>query len=144
MRVRATPFGTLSFLAVFGITAMLAEMDEHRWVAIDDPAIQYGDLPVDDAVARLASQIESGKVKLEYTTGGLGYLPSVLKNLGVNVDSQVLVFSKTSFQLPKISPWAPRALFFNDNVAIGSVQGGDVLEFAALDPKQGINFIRSM
>jgi len=119
---------------------MLAEMDEHRWVPIDDPAIQYGDLPVDDAVARLSQQIESGKVKLEYTPGALGYLPSLLKNLGLNVDSQVLVFSKTSFQLPKISPWAPRAVFFNDNVAVGSVQGGDVFELAALDPKQGVNF----
>jgi len=140
MRARALFFGGLSFLAVFGIAGMLAEMDEHRWVPIDDPAIQYGDLPVDDPVARLSKQIESGKVKLEYTAGALGYLPSLLKNLGLNVDSQVLVFSKTSFQLPKISPWAPRAVFFNDNVAVGSVQGGDVFELAALDPKQGVNF----
>ena len=140
MKARAALFGGLSFLAVFGITGMLAEMDEHRWVPIDDPAIQYGDLPVDDPVARLSQQIESGQVKLEYTPGPLGYLPSLLKNLGLNIDSQVLVFSKTSFQLPKISPWAPRAVFFNDNVAVGSVQGGDVLELAALDPKQGVNF----
>jgi hypothetical protein len=56
------------------------------------------------------------------------------------VDSQVLVFSKTSFQLPKISPWTPRAVFFNDNVAVGSVQGSEILELAALDPKQGVNF----
>ena len=52
----------------------------------------------------------------------------------------MLVFSKTSFQAPLISPRSPRALFFNDNVAVGSVKGGDVLEFAALDPKQGIVF----
>ena len=50
---------------------MVADMDEHRWIQTDDPAIQYGDLPVDDAVARLASRMESGKVKLEYTAGGL-------------------------------------------------------------------------
>jgi len=140
MRARAAVSGGLSFLAVFGITRMLAEMDEHRWIPMDDPAIQYGDLPVDDAVARLARQIETGKAKLDYAPGGPGYLPSLLKNLGVNVDSQLLVFSKTSFQLPKISPWAPRAVFFNDNVAVGSVQGGDVLELAALDTKQGVNF----
>lgn len=137
---RKLTFGALSLLAASGITCLLAEMDEHRWVPPDDPAIQYGDLPVDDPVARLADQLESGKAKLEYTPGGLGYLPSLLKNLNVNVDSQLLVFSKTSFQLPKISPWAPRAVFFNDNVAVGSVQGGDVLELAALDPKQGVSF----
>jgi hypothetical protein len=130
--------GGLSLLAVYGLAVY--GMDEHRWVPPDDPAIQYGDLPVDDPVARLAKQIDSGKVKLEYSPGGLGYLPSLLKNLNVNVDSQLLVFSKTSFQLPKISPWTPRAVFFNDTVAVGSVQHGDVLELAALDPKQGVTF----
>jgi len=140
MKARTLLFGSLSLLVASGISGLLAGMDEQRWVPVDDPAIQYGDLPVDDAVARLSKQVESGKVKLDYTPGPLGYLPSILKNLNVNIDSQLLVFSKTSFQLPKISPWAPRALFFNDNVAVGSVQGGDVLEFAALDPKQGMVF----
>jgi hypothetical protein len=137
---RTLLFGSLSLLLASGITLVLGDMDEHRWVPPDDPAIQYGELPVDDPVARLAKQIESGKAKLDYTPGGLGYLPSLLKNLNIDVDSQVLVFSKTSFQQPKISPSAPRALFFNDNVAVGSVQGGDVLELAALDPKQGVTF----
>jgi len=140
MKARKFIVGLAGLLVASGITGLLAEMDEHRWVPLDDPAIQYGDLPVDDPVARLAKQLETGKAKLEYTPGGLGYLPSLLKNLNVNADSQLLVFSKTSFQLPKISPWAPRAVFFNDNVAVGSVQGGDVLELAALDPKQGVTF----
>jgi hypothetical protein len=98
MNARALFFGGVSLLAVSGL---LAEMDEHRWIPIEDPAIQYGDLPVDDAVSRLGKQIESGKVKLEFTSNGLGYLPSLLKNLGINVDSQVLVFSKTSFNFQK-------------------------------------------
>src|SRR5262249_24482647 len=34
----------------------------------------------------------------------------------------------------------PRALFFNDTTMVGSVQNGDVLEFASLDPKQGTVF----
>ena len=33
-----------------------------------------------------------------------GYLSSVLEALDVPVQSQVLVFSKTSFQAPRISP----------------------------------------
>src|SRR6202035_2585621 len=104
MNARALFFGGVSLLAVSGL---LAEMDEHRWIPIEDPAIQYGDLPVDDAISRLGKRIESGDVKLEFASNGLGYLPSLLKSLNVNVDSQVLVFSKTSFQLPKISPWTP-------------------------------------
>jgi hypothetical protein len=136
MNKRALVFGGVSLLAVSGL---LAEMDEHSWVPPDDPAIQYGDLPVNDPIARLSKKIESGKVKLEYTPG-TGYLPSLLKNLNINVDSQVLVFSKTSFQNPKIGPSTPRAIFFNDNMAVGSVQNGDVLEIAALDPVQGVTF----
>ena len=79
MKARTLLFGSLSLLAGSGIAGLLAEMDEHRWVPPDDPAIQYGELPVDDPVARLANQVESGKVKLEYTPGALGYLPSILK-----------------------------------------------------------------
>ncbi len=131
---------TFSLLIGSGIARLLADIDETVGVSADDPAIQYADHAVDDPVARLAKQIESGKVQLKYAPGGLGYLPDILKKLDLNIDSQVLVFSKTSFQNPKISPWAPRALYFNDNVAVGSVQGGDVLEFASLDPKQGVIF----
>jgi hypothetical protein len=139
MQVRRLLFGMVSLVAVSGLTRMLAEMDQNSWVPVDDPAIQYGELPVDDPVARLAKQVESGKVKLDFTPGA-GYLPSLLKNLNINIDSQLLVFSKTSLQAPKISPSAPRALYFNDNVTVGSVQNGDVLEMASLDPKQGVMF----
>lgn len=109
-------------------------------VPIDHPAIRYADTPVADPVARLNERLESGKATLEFSNNGLGYLPSVLKNLGINSDSQVLVFSKTSFQAAKISPKNPRALFFADDVYVGNVRNGDVLEFASLDPKQGMIF----
>ena len=109
-------------------------------LSLDHPAIQYTHAPVDDAVTRLEKRIASGQAKLEYQPGGLGYLPSLLKNFDLNPDSQSLVFSKTSFQAAKISPSNPRALFFNDNVLLGSVRGGDVLEVAALDAKQGMVF----
>ena len=136
MNNRALVFGSVTLLVVSGL---LAQMDERSWVPPDDPAIMYGDRPADDAIERLSRKIDSGKVKLEYAPGS-GYLPSLLKNLDINVDSQVLVFSKTSFQNPKIGPKTPRAIFFNDKVAIGSVQNGDVLEIAALDPKEGVTF----
>src|SRR3954462_7679209 len=89
--------------------------DETTFVPIDNPAIQYYERPPDDAAARLNQAIESGKVKLEYRPDGRGYLSSLLEHLKVNPDSQVMVFSKTSFQAAKISPRAPRALYFNDS-----------------------------
>jgi len=122
------------------IATAIAAIDVDIRVPPEHPAIQYLQTAPDDAVARLAKRIDNGEVKLDYIPGRLGYLPSLLKNLNINADSQMLVFSKTSFQAPLISPRSPRALFFNDNVAVGSVKGGDVLEFAALDPKQGIVF----
>jgi hypothetical protein len=85
---------------------------------IDHPAIQYVQGPLDDPVARLDKQLASGKIKLEFRSDRLGYLPSLLRNLGVNPDSQVLVFSKTSFQAAKIAPREPRALFFSDDVMV--------------------------
>jgi hypothetical protein len=64
----------------------------------------------------------------------------VLKALDIPVSSQVLVFSKTSFQSSRIYPHSPRALYFNDSVAIGHVRNGDVLELTATDPDAGVVF----
>ena len=93
----------------------------------------------EDAAARLDKQLERGEAALDYGPG-LGYLPSLLQRLGVNVDSQVLVFSKTSFQQGLISPKNPRAVYFSDDVSIGFVPGGEVFEIAALDPVEGVQF----
>jgi hypothetical protein len=56
------------------------------------------------------------------------------------VSSQGLVFSKTSLQVDRIGPWAPRALYFNDDVYLGWVQGGSIVEVASVDPKLGTVF----
>jgi hypothetical protein len=101
--------------------------------------IDYLKGAVDDPVARLQARIDRGEVTLEFDDRQ-GYLPAVLEQLGVPEASQVLVFSKTSFQHTRISPRSPRALYFNDEVYVGWVRGGDVLEVASVDPKQGTVF----
>lgn len=53
-----------------------------------------------------------------------------------------MVFSKTSFQSTRISPHNPRAVFFNDDVYVGWVRSGDVIEVAATDPQLGGVFYR--
>jgi len=103
------------------------------------PAIGYQTAPHNDPVARLQERIGRGEATLAFDPA-TGYLHSVLDALGVPRESQILVFSKTSFQARKISPENPRALFFNDTVSVGWVRGGDVLEFAAQDPRQGTMF----
>jgi hypothetical protein len=123
--------------SVWALTAADLYQDNLR---ADHPAIRYDQAPVSDRAAQLNQKLERGEIKLDYRDGGLGYLPSLLEQLGVNPDSQALVFSKTSFQAGKISPRNPRAIYFNDDVAVGWVRGGDGFEIAALDPKQGVIF----
>jgi hypothetical protein len=104
-----------------------------------DPRINYLSGPTTDLVTRLNQKLRSGEVTLQ-AEPTRGYLRSVLDALEVPVESQMLVFSKTSFQQPRIGPRNPRAIYFNDEVAVGWVRGGDVLEFAAHDPTQGTVF----
>ena len=111
---------------------------ETALIPIDHPAIQYDTRPVDDRITRLSRELFSGKVHLAAGPGG--YLPGLLQALGVNPDSQTLVFSKTSFQAARIDPRNPRALYFSDDAMVGYVRGSDLLEVAALDPKQGMVF----
>lgn len=90
----------------------------------------------DEPVARLQSRMDQGQRVLSYDADR-GYLESVLKELKVPVDSQGLVFSKTSFQASRISPQTPRALYFNDDVYVGWIWGGDVIEVASVDSRRG-------
>ena len=78
-----------------------------------------------DGVSQLQRRLDRGSVSLSYDNQH-GYLKSVLRELGVPTDSQALVFSKTSFQASRISPANPRAIYFNDNLYVGWVPGGDV------------------
>lgn len=106
---------------------------------IDSPPIEYGTRPTTDAISRLNLQIQQGKVHLKFDDQQ-GYLRSVLEALDVPIQSQLAVFSKTSFQMYRISPSNPRSLYFNDSVAVGWVRGGPIVELAAEDPKQGVIF----
>lgn len=107
-----------------------AQMDFER-----EP-ILYHKTPSSDAVTELQNQLDAGTVQLEFDEEH-GYLKSVLNRLDISPSSQVLVYSQTSFQLRRISPRRPRALYFNDESYVGWVQAGDVLEIMTTDPKQG-------
>jgi hypothetical protein len=130
----------LPLVFTLGAAAGLAFIDPASWLTPEHPAIDYWNAPLADPVSILEKKMQSGEARLAYAPGGLGYLPSLLQNLDINPDSQILVFSKTSFQASKISTKEPRALYFNDNAAIGFVKDGEVSEVVSLDPRQGIIF----
>jgi hypothetical protein len=119
-----------------GLFAQAPDFHGSYTIPLTDNALKYQDPPELDPVARLQERIDSGKATLEWDEK-FGYLPAVLKALKVLVSSQGLVFSKTSFQLAKISPETPRAIYFNDNVYVGYVQEGDVIEVSSVDPERG-------
>jgi hypothetical protein len=109
------------------------------YVPFSDAPINYRSDELHDPVAILQQQLNNGKVTLQYEPRH-GYLRSVLQLLNVPVDSQTLAFSKTSFQYKKISPDHPRALYFNDDVYVGSVHEGKAIEIVSFDPRQGAIF----
>ncbi len=111
-------------------------MDELRLLPIDDPALNYTHAPAKTRVTELQQKINSGELRLSYDEDR-GYLKAILQALDVPVASQVLVFSKTSFQAPRIGPRMPRAIYHSDDTMVGFVHGGDVLEIASVDPRQG-------
>ena len=103
-------------------------------------AINYQQSNPTDAISALQKRLDKGDVKLEYSEDGGGYLQSVLKLLRVPISSQGLVFSKTSLQLFRISPSNPRAIYFNDDVYVGWVRSGEVIEISTADPNLGAVF----
>ena len=107
--------------------------------SFDLPPIRYSESISKDPVALLERKIQRGELVLPQDPQ-FGVLPGLLKELNVPVESQVLVFSKTSLQIHKISPSNPRALYFNDSVYVGYVPGSSILELAANDPDLGAVF----
>jgi hypothetical protein len=132
--------GAIGALAVLASSAHAqVAVRNQGYIPFSEPPINYRSDDLHDPVARLQQQLDQGKASLEYDADH-GYLKSVLKLLNVPDDSQTLVFSKTSFQYPKISPEHPRALYFNDDVYVGSVHEGKAVEIVSFDPRQGAIF----
>jgi hypothetical protein len=102
-------------------------------------SLAFRQTETDGPIESLARKIKNDEIVLNYDDAH-GYLRSVLKELNVAVSSQSLVFSKSSFQLTQISPEAPRAIYFNDDIYIGWVNHGQYIEIASVDPAKGPEF----
>jgi len=120
------------------VAVAFAELDGGFDGSPEHPSIGYPTRSTKDPVGQLNREIQSGMTQLKFEAG-TGYLRSVLRALHIPVESQILVFSKTSVQAHLIRPDNPRALYFNDSVVIGYVHGG-FLEAASVDPQQGVIF----
>ena len=102
----------------------------------EGPPIHYATASTNQAASQLAERLAQGAVDLK-KEGPQGYLKALLDAWKIPVSSQVLVFTKTSFQRERISPKTPRAIYFSDDVYVGWVQGSHLLEVTAYDPQLG-------
>lgn len=101
--------------------------------------INYSRAQATDPVAKLIEKLARRDVSLVWEPEH-GYLRSLMAALDVPESSQALVFSRTSLQISRITPRTPRAIYFNDDVYIGWVQNGDLVEISAADPELGGTF----
>ncbi len=104
----------------------------------EDPPINYSTTVPVDAVSRLNAAMakQAEEIRGWPARRRLRWL---LEQLQVPVESQLLVFGKTSLQRGLISPGNPRALYFSDEAYVGWVPGG-AIEITVFDPVLGATF----
>ena len=127
---------TAWFCVLMGIAARADFQGATHMMPFDEDTIAYSKATADGPVARLQKKIDSGEVTFQFDEQ-FGYLRSVLRELRTPESSQMLVFSKTSFQRERISPRNPRCLFFADDVYVGFIPGAPVMEISSVDAKLG-------
>ena len=130
MKRIASSLNLLSLLLGIPAGAAFGQLD--FW---DLPPISYSDTPATDAISKMAAELAAGTLEIE-GQGALERLEFVLNKLEVPVESQVLVFSKTSLQNGRIHPKNPRSLYFSENAYVGYVPGG-AMEAIIHDPVLG-------
>ena len=107
--------------------------------SINHPAIKYRTADTDTVVDRLNVKLRDGSAKLVYDDK-TGYIKSVLQLLDVPVESQVMVYTRTSLQAQHIRMDNPRAIYFNDTVSVGYIRGAGLIEVVAQDANMGSVF----
>ena len=110
-----------------------------RWIGCAEEAferepIAYSTTQPKDRVQTIESRLASGDLRL--TGDDRTILRQLLALLDIPEESQLLVFSRTSFQNDLIRPEHPRALYFGDDAYVGWVPGG-LMEVAVMAPTLG-------
>ena len=104
----------------------------------EESPIHYSRRRPSDLVTQWSRTLPKGEPAFDRSSHQ-AFLESVLEELGVAPESQLLVFSTTSFQTKLIDGERPRALYFNEDHYVGFVQNGPI-ELATVDPRMGLNF----
>jgi hypothetical protein len=100
----------------------------------DLPPVNYSATQPHDIVSRLQTRVAAGDLK--FAGSDKEIIRQLLRELRIPIESQLLVFSKTSLQRARIRPDCPRALYFSDTCYVGWVPGG-LAEVASIDSTNG-------
>lgn len=119
----------LAVMALLGLVTLFAGL-----------AVQAQDKPPSNDIEALQRALDAGTASLAYAEDGHGYVPALLAAFHIPRDSQLLVFSASSLQFDRIGPKTPRALYYQDNVALGTVLDGKLIEVMAADRDSGVAF----
>lgn len=138
-QIRSVACAWISSLLFVATLSTVSGQSSDTPFPIREPPVDYFGSATRNRVAELQTEIAAGKKALRFEPGQ-GYLRSLLDALAVPVESQTLVFSKTSVNLRLISPKTPRAIYFNDDVYIGWTPGAPAPEITAIDPAKGAMF----
>ncbi|MCC6234718.1 MAG: hypothetical protein IT580_18900 [Verrucomicrobiales bacterium] len=131
-RVLALAAGTAALLATSSLAPAQGIPD------YDLPPIEYSSRTPTNRISRLEASF--GGTRPTSLTGA-PLLRWLLETNRVPVESQVLVFSKTSLQRDLIHPRQPRSIYFSDDLYIGWVPGG-LMEVTVTDPELGMVFYK--
>ncbi len=106
--------------------------------AYESAPINYYESEAVDPVAAFFADPEN--VRAWEKSGRSSFLTDFMEAFDIPPSSQSLVFSKTSLQASRIRPRNPRAVYFNDEIYVAWVPGGDLLEVSVPSPETGTNF----
>lgn len=118
-------------LPLLALSALMARAQDEYELA----PIHYSATAPRDAVYDMEKLLHSGRLHIDRRDAWT-VLRGVLKHLGVPMESQVMVFSKTSKQNDRITPQTPRVVYFSDNAYVGYALGGSI-EVSTIDPRLG-------
>lgn len=145
LMIQQTPCRSALAAMFLSLLFRAVSAEEPTPIEITSP-LPYGPAPInyfsestDDAIVRIQKKLDAGELSLKGRPHS-GHLLDLLRALEVPVESQTLVFSKTSLNQPLIKPKNPRAIYFNDDVTVGWVPGAVAIEIALQDAQKGTVF----
>lgn len=134
--------------SIHTLTLLTVVLCSCEWGFADEPSpfppLPFGGAPIDywgdsdDAVSRMKRAIYAGRVELAEDERW-GLLPSLLRELDLSPDSQMLKWSSGSPHR-EIGPMQPRAIYFRDDLALAWFPGTPHIEIAVQHPRKGTLF----